>query len=626
MSYIINELCRFRMLVGGVYLGIAISSSYGFSIFTEYLKSKYGFTQSEINTISTVGNCAGYLCFFAGMLFDYIGPRVVILISGCLGTLGFLLYGLAFDDIIPNDNNKNLMLFKFCIFNVILYFGSPSLDVCALMSLMLNFPLERGYMVIIQKTFSGLGTAVIMAYFNAWFYKSSGTSFSSYAYFLAAQFALCAFAGFITIDLPPYYMCDYTKRRISEEEKAEREETRKYYMTQHAPKRRLLVGCMLTILLLIFAVISSIILKIVDVTQSERYVIGFVALFLVSLFTIMAFPFQILGRYTRIQKAHPKFPGLGLPYDDNRQGTKSVRGTEPDEICNERMPYSNSHEQHHTEMNSDLSPGKDKNRSTETGCLEYLQSTPLGDSAEEKKASTQLGDPQIHGSFWSHLLTPELWLLWVTFFGVWGTATVMIMNAAQLYRSINMGAISNVRLSLYITVISLGSAIGRLTSGLIDMWLINKRLEGQTTMLITTFFPLSALFLTLGYFLFSVVGVDFLILPFLLVSVGNGMGWGMGSLTVRVIYAEDIGKHYNFMFFSGFVCTIALNLFMFGGLYDSKARKYGTSPACNHPDCVRPQMWILMAVNLVSLMTSLILHFRFRGFVQRELLKRKEEA
>ncbi|CCW59658.1 unnamed protein product [Phytomonas sp. EM1] len=625
MGYIINELYRFRMLVGGVYLGILISSSYGFSIFTEHLKSKYGFTQSEISTISTVGNCTGYLSFFAGMLFDFMGPKVVIFISGCLGSLGFMLYGLAFDDIIPNNHNRQSMLVQFCVFNTILYLGCPSLDVCALMSLMLNFPLERGYMVIIQKTFSGLGTAVIVAYFNAWFNKSGGAMYSSYAYFLASQFVIYSIVGILTIDLPPYFMCDYTKKRASAEERAEREETRKYFMTQHASKRRLLIGCTLTILMLIFAIITSIVLGSGNVSGGVRFALGIIALILVLLFMVMAFPFQFFGRYTPIRKSHPKFSVLGFPEGDDLQVTETVLGPAPEEINNNREPDHDCYPDQSAEGVRDISLKNEGQTYREVGSLEHLQETS-SEKSEQEMQSAPLGDPQIHGSFWSHLLTLDLWLLWITFFGVWGTATVMIMNAAQLYRSINMGKITNTQLTLYITIISLGSAIGRLSSGVIDMWLLNKSQKGRATMSITALLPVSALLLTVGYLLFAIVGAHILIIPFFLVSLGNGLGWGLGGLTIRAIYAEDLGKHYNFMFLSGFVCTITLNRFMFGEMYDRRAERYGTLPDCNHPDCVRPQMWILMAADFVSLLSSLILYFRYKRFVMRELLKRKESA
>lgn len=153
------------MLMAGVYIGIGISSSYGFSIFTEHMKSKYNFTQGDITTISTVGNCCGYMVFFSGMLFDYAGPKVLLPLVGLLTLIGYALFGMAFDDVIKDDNH-NIMLVKFCVFTAIMYFGCPSMDIGAIMPLMFNFPIDRGYMVIIQKTFSGLGTSVLMAYYN----------------------------------------------------------------------------------------------------------------------------------------------------------------------------------------------------------------------------------------------------------------------------------------------------------------------------------------------------------------------------------------------------------------------------------------------------------------------------
>ncbi|KEG05172.1 putative major facilitator superfamily, transporter, partial [Trypanosoma grayi] len=141
------------------------SSTYGFSIFTGHLRNKYGFSQTDITTITTVGNCVGYCSFLAGMLFDYAGPMAVLPIAGLLAFLGFALFGLVFDGYVVSSPT----VIHFSIFNAILSLGCPAMDVAGVMPLMLQLPIDRGYVVMIQKTFSGLGTSVLMAYFNGWF-------------------------------------------------------------------------------------------------------------------------------------------------------------------------------------------------------------------------------------------------------------------------------------------------------------------------------------------------------------------------------------------------------------------------------------------------------------------------
>lgn len=597
MGYIINELYRFRMLVIGIYIGIAVSSTYAFSLFTELMKRKYGFSQRDITTISTVGNCFGYLSFFAGMLFDYAGPKAVLLVAGFLGFFGYLLVGLAFDDVIADQGSNMANVVIFSVFNAILYLGCASLDVATVMPLMLNFPLDRGFIVIIQKTFAGLGTSVIATYFTGFFRNmqadespgsyTDATLYSNYIYFVASQTFLCALLGMIFIDLPPYFMCQYRAARVSYEEKSARAMTLSSYMSQQAPRRRLYIGCGLVGVCLTYLTLTSIVTA-YNVPPTEKSVFTGIAIgviFLLALFALMALPLQFLGRYVPVVRVHERFKELGYAKEHNLDNC----AVEPESVYEEAGEGA-------------LEPRKPENEAV------------VGTAKADDKSS--VGDPQYQGSFWSHLLTVDLWLLWISFFGLWGTGTVMQMNAAQVYRSKNYGVFDGSRNSLNVALIGVGSATGRMFSGVVDLKLSEWRKEGRTQMLTTTFLPVGAVLLFAAYLLFAVIPVEAIILPFLLGSMGTGMGWGLGVLTIRILYSEDIGKHYNSMFTAGFVCTIALNRFMFGEMYDYRARQQGTSPHCNQPSCVRDQMLILMAVNAVSAVSCVLVHLRYARFVR----------
>lgn len=640
MPLVVDELYRSRMLMAGVYVGLGISSTYGFSIFTEHLRNKYNFNQADITTISTVGNCCGYLVFFAGMVFDYAGPKVLFPIAGFLGFLGYLLYGLAFDNVIKGSGQGALI--QFCIFNAILYFGCPAMDAATLMPLMVNFPLERGYMVIIQKTFSGLGTSVLMAYFNGWFLDTStkeASNYSGYAYFIGAQIFFCSLLGCYFIDLAPYTPCQFRRNRMTEEQAAERQATLVVYGQQHASKRRLYIGCGLVLANLIFLATSSIVTGYAKVSKGGFVAISVIAVVLLALFSLMALPFQFLGAYPVIKRRHPHFPSLGYT-DDNEDDAPVNDVAELDAVeaptCREPAvaePIAAAPQQKSggstsstTAAEAEMMAGKadDAVRATRDPDTADLRPALLDAEAEAEQEAPKTnvaGDPQYRASFWRNLLTVDIWLFWISFFGMWGTATVMQMNAAQIYRSKNYGVYDAARLSLYVALNGVGSALGRVFSGVVDMWLIRRKAYAKNEILTTTFLPIGAALLFLAYLFFAVIPAQGLILPFLLGSIGNGMGWGLGALSVRIVYANDIGKHYNFMFSSGFICTITLNRFMFGNMFDNEASRLGTAPSCNQPSCVRNQMFILMAVNAVSLVAAVFVHLRFRAFVRRERVK-----
>ncbi|CAD2218534.1 hypothetical protein AGDE_10877 [Angomonas deanei] len=280
-----------------------------------------------------------------------------------------------------------------------------------------------------------------------------------------------------------------------------------------------------------------------------------------------------------------------------------------------------------------------KSQADETACkaepaaLEdeiYAGVAAKGQTEEDKKSSKSAGgqparettmvlqEPQYQGSFWRHLLTFDLWLFWLTFFGLWGTGTVINMNAAQLYRSINNGVYDPRRQSLYVALIGLGSAIGRIVSGVIDMKLTRWRRDGVRDISTTLFLPTGCLFLFIAYLVFTVIPPEGLVFPFLIGSIGTGMGWALGALSVRICYARDVGKHYNFMFSSGFVSVIVLNRFMFGGMFDAEGERLNSLPYCNQRSCVRNQCFILMSINVLSFFSGCVVHWRFARFVKRE--------
>lgn len=585
MARVLHEMYRFRMLVAGVMVALGVSTTYGFSLFTEFMKTKYGFTQNDITTISTVGNCLGYCAFLLGIIFDFAGPKAQILVSGSLAALGLVLFGFCFDDFIAYES-KGTMVALFSVFNGIMFLGCPSLDGGSILPLMMNFPLDRGYVVIIQKTFSGLGTSVLMTYFNAWFKASEEgkeSKFSAYSYFLAGQVLLVACVGAAFINLPCYSPCDYVKNKLSAEELEDRKGTLQLYMSQAPPRRRFYIGCSLVMTLLVFLTTTSIIGSFVTISVTAYRFIWACTILLLVGFSMMALPLQVFGPF-RPADRETEYPGIGE--NDDREEAEAL--VEP------------------TKENEQEVEG-DKRKEEETGKKNHV------------RAQTVSGDPQYAGTFWSHLLTLDLWLFWICLFSMWGTGTVFIFNTAQIYRSKASGNFIVSNQSLYVALIGVGSALGRISSGVIDMFVSRRRASGPSKLYTTMFLPFSSLLLMIGFLLIVVMPDSLIVLPFMLAAMGNGLGWGLGVLCVRIVYADDIGKHYNFMWSSGIVATVALNRFMFGEIFDRKANKAGTSPFCDTPSCVTTQMWILMSCNIVSTLSAVLLHWRFSRFANAKL-------
>lgn len=643
-TLVLDELYRFRMLVIGITVALGVSTTYGYSIFTEYMKEKYGMNQVDITTISTVGNCLGYCSFILGVVFDLFGAKVQLILSGGLAAIGLILFGLSFDDKI--SYSRETMVILLSVFNGIMFLGCPSLDGASVLPLMMNFPVDRGFIIVIQKTFSGLGTSILMLYFNAFFKAQTSdetSKFSAYAYFLAAQVMFVSILGAIFIDLPTYNPCDWVKKRLSPEELKERQDTLKVYMKQRPPYRRFYIGCTILGILLVFLTVNSLVGSFVSMSAATQKGLWAVGILLLLSFMLMGLPFQCLGAYP-VPDRPSKFPAFGEmdrnEDEDEEEGIakrkyaddgrpkeaetqeiqEALHAEEEDRPLQDPWMESNSLDEKSKRKESAL--WKNGPLMVEKTGEEYVET----DTESEKCAFGATGDPQYHGSFWSHLLTLDLWLFWLCFFSMWGTGTVLIFNAAQLYRSKAYGHFSVTHQALYVGLIGVGSAIGRILSGVMDMWVTRRRTTGEKKKNIYTvmFLPLSSILLGLSFILIVVLPAEGIVLPFILGAMGNGMGWGLAALSMRIVYADDLGKHYNFMWSSGIVATVALNLFMFGGMFDNTAMKEGTLPMCDSPKCVIPQMWILLACNVVSTGAAILVQWRFCSFSNKRLKEAQE--
>lgn len=331
-------------------------------------------------------------------------------------------------------------------------------------------------------------------------------------------------------------------------------------------------------------------------------VIWAITFILLCSFALMGVPLDFMGSY-REPDGPSAYPALGevrelydgaIKEDINRNNNSDIHLTrEPasplDDDSNRLTPSNELREQELEEEESNAQP--------------------ISDS----------GDPQYDGTFWSHLLTLDLWLFWLCFFSMWGTGTVLIFNATQLYKAKNWGKRDDANQNMNVALIGVGSAFGRITGGILDIWVARRRSRGQKSFYTPIFFPLSSILLAVGFMMFVFLPVRGLVLPFLIAPMGNGLGWGLGVVCVKILYSEDIGKHYNFMFSSGILATVGLNRLMFGMMFDRKADEAGTSPNCDSPSCVIPQLWILVACNVVSTISAVMLYWRFHRFANRRL-------
>ena len=83
---------RWRVVVGGVLMNLALGSLYAWSVFVAPLEKEFGWTRAETSLVFTIAVVTFAITFiFGGRLQDRRGPRSAALIGAVLVSLGFLL-------------------------------------------------------------------------------------------------------------------------------------------------------------------------------------------------------------------------------------------------------------------------------------------------------------------------------------------------------------------------------------------------------------------------------------------------------------------------------------------------------------------------------------------------------
>jgi hypothetical protein len=77
------------LLAGGIVVESIAGSPYGFSVWSTQLQAQLNYTQSEIETVGSIGNIGQYTAIFAGLAYDAWGPRITGVIGAMLSVVGY---------------------------------------------------------------------------------------------------------------------------------------------------------------------------------------------------------------------------------------------------------------------------------------------------------------------------------------------------------------------------------------------------------------------------------------------------------------------------------------------------------------------------------------------------------
>ncbi|PWV13523.1 putative protein associated with differentiation 4 [Trypanosoma cruzi] len=108
-----------------------------------------------------------------------------------------------------------------------------------MMTIMSHFPISRGPVVAILKSYIGLGSAIVGSIQLAFF---DGRP-DQYFYFLMVLFLVAGAAGFFFVLLPSYHLTGYEEKHLGVEEKQRRLARKSVYLRQKPPTIRLAIVC-----------------------------------------------------------------------------------------------------------------------------------------------------------------------------------------------------------------------------------------------------------------------------------------------------------------------------------------------------------------------------------------------
>ncbi|EPY37044.1 hypothetical protein STCU_00253 [Strigomonas culicis] len=564
----INEVHRFSLLVIGAICCICSSFTYAFNLISVPMRDKYNLTQRDLCTISSVGVLFLYFALPYAFIFDHFGPVPVAAIATIIYPIGTICLALTFMNAIEGS------VLRLTVFNAMMCAGCIQFDLISLMATISYFPTHKGYVTGMLKTFTGLGQALVGTIYIGFFAKET----DRYFFFLAASAVAVGVLSMLFLRLPPYHLTGYQMSHLSLEEKAARERTKAQYLAQKPPMWRFIWGFALIGFFTIYLPVQSIITAFANVNHTTEIVFAVIAVFGVLVFAGMCLPWTACCGTSRPDSTAEEAVGKSLTNEPHDAYADGNEGSSRSVAVEKKMPVMTD--------------------------LDYIA-------------------PQYSTTFFQNLLSTELWAIFWSLFVVVGAQLVVIFNAAYILGAL-MGESPTDEVRTLLTVINgTVSAIGRIIMAAFEVYTQNRKAEDRIPITIALFPPTCAVLLALILFL-VLPGNLSLLLPFILIALGNGILNSAVVLTTRTIYAKDPAKHYNFCFLAMAISAIVFMRGLYGEWYSNQAEKNGSSLVCYGRSCVQTPLIVLACLSATALATTIYVHLRYRAFSNRTLSARAD--
>eukprot|EP00744_Colponema_vietnamica_P010631 GILI01015005.1.p1 GENE.GILI01015005.1~~GILI01015005.1.p1 ORF type:complete len:619 (+),score=124.20 GILI01015005.1:111-1967(+) len=609
-------------------------SSYAFGIFSNKIKASAGFSQSDMTTITTVGSLLGSFTFPAGVLFDFAGPQYVLGVATALSCLGFIMLALIFQDVISPS------VYSVAAANGLTNWGAGFTDCGSLMTNLFNLPISRGEIMIIQKTFFGLGSTFLSLCFDGFF--GATDNYIGYAAFVCVLIFVTGSLGAAVTRLPKYKRTTRDLKRIAGLGPVEREQERlveeRTFELFHNPRlvdrRRLNAGVLCLFVTLVFFSLFSIIKAYVSIASGVLTGLTVLACLCLLSFFVMVAPFDLPAffDFAFLPDLHPPEELEDKPSGKGASGPQRSAFVESNNDARTVVVMVDDNVQEET--NDGRTSAFLPQRASIAG-----NSSPI--SIPQAVAPSTI--PSISTGFGTNILQPIIWCFWVSGFAMFGANTVIIQNLSQIFTAANGGVYDKSLNSLIVALSGIGSACGRILIGFAEMYLHRRNAilrEAQlvhqaqlgdgagaaSTVDMTPIYhrwdssvvflmPLCPATMVVCALLLVFCPVDAFPVLFFVCGVAMGGFLATFALGIREIFSVDVAKHYNFVSSAGMLSSVLLNRIMFGMWYDREVENHPAPDGvtCSSSACFSGPLYVLSGLNLMAIGSSFLIVYRWRN-------------
>ncbi|EAN96928.1 hypothetical protein C3747_68g166 [Trypanosoma cruzi] len=559
----LSEPRRFWQLVVGALCCVAVSSSYTFNLYNGRIQSKYNFTQSQMTTISTIGDIVGVLILPLGAIYDHYGAQPIFLIALVLFPLGGIFFGLTFANAIEGS------MAAFSLYVCMQSLGSSLLDLGSVMTMLSIFPANKGAVVAVMKTFCGMGSAILGAIHLAFFPSENDSDTSSFFYFLSVLAMLASFFGVVFVEVPPYMIRGCEKRVLTEAQRKERYRIRRQFLRQKAPTTRFAIGFTIVLILVFFLPVQGAISAYMELDNSYHVTFACVSVGLCAFYPMMALPWKVLDRKLPLPHTGSFSFGSGRASRLSRFSLLS-RGT----------------------MDSTAAIRE----------LDYIA-------------------PQYQTTLVQNLRTLRFWALLWLLFATSGAQIIIMGNMRFLFGALAGKPLGESFVALLVVITGVGSGLGRILLSVLEMMTQGRSAEERTPITFTLFVPSVLSVATL--LLLLILPTNALPLPCFTIALVNGSAAAAIVIVLRTIFATDVAKHYNVCSFAGIAASLLMNRLVYGEWYTREADKQGGT-LCYGRQCVLMPIIFSLVTNISGVIAAMYIHWDYSSYCRRMLEMRAQ--